>query len=251
MIAFGLTRARVPASDHLEAAAAAREGRAPRRAVPVVRSLDSGAAPGRAGGPRLPACSTSRPGRRGAVTPTWSPSSAGLRAGGSTSAVSTRELRGGATLVVNRFENYSAARAALVQRGRRGSPGGARCGQRVSLGWRARHVRPALGHARRVRDPARSGRKRWRVYPPTLPLPLGMHRSEGSGAACPPTPVLDCVLESGRPAVRAARVVAPGDPVRRAEPAPLGRHLRAGGARLPDVGVRRGACRPRSRRGGR
>jgi ribosomal protein L16 Arg81 hydroxylase len=41
------------------------------------------------------------------------------------------------------------------------------------------------------------GRKRWQVFAATFPLPLGMHRSETVLAACPPEPVLDCVLDAG------------------------------------------------------
>jgi len=41
------------------------------------------------------------------------------------------------------------------------------------------------------------GRKRWRIFPPTTPLPLSHQTSERSGQSCPETPVLDCVLDTG------------------------------------------------------
>jgi len=41
------------------------------------------------------------------------------------------------------------------------------------------------------------GRKRWRIFTPTLPLPLSHQTSERSTQACPETPMLDCVLETG------------------------------------------------------
>ncbi|MDR3415112.1 MAG: cupin domain-containing protein [Nevskia sp.] len=41
------------------------------------------------------------------------------------------------------------------------------------------------------------GRKRWRVYPPTLPYPLANHTSDRSPDPCPQSPVLDCTLEPG------------------------------------------------------
>jgi ribosomal protein L16 Arg81 hydroxylase len=41
------------------------------------------------------------------------------------------------------------------------------------------------------------GRKRWRVFAPTTPLPLSHQTNERSGQACPETPVLDCILDTG------------------------------------------------------
>lgn len=41
------------------------------------------------------------------------------------------------------------------------------------------------------------GRKRWRLFAPTLPLPLSHQMSQNSGHTCPEVAALDCVLESG------------------------------------------------------
>lgn len=41
------------------------------------------------------------------------------------------------------------------------------------------------------------GRKRWQVFAPTLPLPLGYQTSVRSEHTCPEQPVLDCIIEAG------------------------------------------------------
>jgi ribosomal protein L16 Arg81 hydroxylase len=41
------------------------------------------------------------------------------------------------------------------------------------------------------------GRKRWRVYPPTFPLPIGLQVSDGRDGECAAEPVIDCVLTPG------------------------------------------------------
>ena len=41
------------------------------------------------------------------------------------------------------------------------------------------------------------GRKRWRVFEPTQPLPLGYQTSARSEHTCPEEPVLDCIVEAG------------------------------------------------------
>jgi ribosomal protein L16 Arg81 hydroxylase len=41
------------------------------------------------------------------------------------------------------------------------------------------------------------GRKLWRIYPPTLPLPLTYQTNERSGHACPDEPTIELTLEEG------------------------------------------------------
>jgi hypothetical protein len=105
------------------------------------------------------------------------------------------QLRNGATLVVNRFENYSLRAMRFCNDVRRFSGLPTAGNAYLSIGGRGTFGRHWDTHD--VFAVQLLGRKRWLVYPPTFPLPLDMHRSEGSGAICPPTPVLDCVLETG------------------------------------------------------
>jgi ribosomal protein L16 Arg81 hydroxylase len=105
------------------------------------------------------------------------------------------ELRAGATLVVNGFEHYSPTALRLcadVGRFRSAPTVG---NAYLSIGGRGTFGRHWDTHD--VFALQLLGRKRWQVFAPTFPLPLGMHRSEGNGADCPATPVLDCVLETG------------------------------------------------------
>jgi ribosomal protein L16 Arg81 hydroxylase len=105
------------------------------------------------------------------------------------------ELRAGATLVVNGFEHYSPAALRLCAQVRR-FRGSATAGNAyLSIGGRGTFGRHWDTHD--VFALQLIGRKRWQVFAPSFPLPLGMHRSEGAEAFCPATPTLDCVLESG------------------------------------------------------
>jgi len=105
------------------------------------------------------------------------------------------ELKAGATLVVNGFEHYSPVAlrlCAAVHRFR----GAATAGNAyLSIGGRGTFGRHWDTHD--VFALQLIGRKRWQVFAATFPLPLGMHRSETALAACPPEPILDCVLEAG------------------------------------------------------
>lgn len=105
------------------------------------------------------------------------------------------ELKAGATLVVNGFEHYSlqALRLCAEVRRFRGAPTAGNA--YLSIGGRGTFGRHWDTHD--VFALQLIGRKRWQVFAPSFPLPLGMHRSEGAEAACPTTPILDCVLESG------------------------------------------------------
>jgi ribosomal protein L16 Arg81 hydroxylase len=105
------------------------------------------------------------------------------------------QLRGGATLVVNRFENYSLRALELCNEVRRFTGLPTVGNAYLSMGGRGTFGQHWDTHD--VFAIQLIGQKRWRVYPPTFPLPLDMHRSEGSGAACPSTLVLDCMLETG------------------------------------------------------
>jgi ribosomal protein L16 Arg81 hydroxylase len=105
------------------------------------------------------------------------------------------QMRSGATLVVNRFENYSLRALELCNEVRAFTGLPTAGNAYLSVGGRGTFGEHWDTHD--VFAIQLIGRKRWRVYPPTFPLPLDMHRSEGSGAACPSTPVLDCMLETG------------------------------------------------------
>ena len=104
------------------------------------------------------------------------------------------ELRGGATLVINGFENHSARGLRLCAELGRFTGWRTVGNAYLSVGGRGTFGQHWDTHD--VFAIQLIGRKRWLVYPPTFPLPLGMHRSDGSGHACPATPVLDCVLEA-------------------------------------------------------
>ena len=105
------------------------------------------------------------------------------------------QLRGGATLVVNGFENYSLRALALCNEVRRFS--GWRTAGNAYLSYGGRGTFGEHWDTHDVFAIQLIGQKRWRVYPPTFPLPLDMHTSESSGQKCPTTPVLDCMLETG------------------------------------------------------
>jgi ribosomal protein L16 Arg81 hydroxylase len=105
------------------------------------------------------------------------------------------QLRSGATLVVNGFENYSLRALALCNEVRRFS--GWRTAGNAYLSFGGRGTFGQHWDTHDVFAIQLIGQKRWRVYPPTFPFPLDMHTSESSGAACPTTPVLECVLETG------------------------------------------------------
>ena len=105
------------------------------------------------------------------------------------------ELKAGATLVVNGFERYSPAAlrlCAVVHRFRSAATVG---NAYLSIGGRGTFGRHWDTHD--VFALQLIGRKRWQVFAASFPLPLGMHRSETTLAACPPEPILDCVLEAG------------------------------------------------------
>lgn len=105
------------------------------------------------------------------------------------------QMQSGATLVVNRFENYSLRALELCNEVRTFTGLAVAGNAYLSVGGRGTFGQHWDTHD--VFAIQLIGRKRWRVYPPTFALPLDMHHSDGSGAACPSTPVLDCMLETG------------------------------------------------------
>jgi ribosomal protein L16 Arg81 hydroxylase len=105
------------------------------------------------------------------------------------------QLRSGATLVVNGFENYSLRALALCNEVCRFS--GWRTAGNAYLSFGGRGTFGQHWDTHDVFAIQLIGQKRWRVYPPTFPLPLDMHTSESSGATCPTTPMLECVVETG------------------------------------------------------
>src|SRR5688572_9669259 len=111
------------------------------------------------------------------------------------------ELKAGATLVVNGFEHCSPTALRLCAEVGRfgGAPVAGNAylsiGGRASTGGHGTFGRHWDTHD--VFALQLIGRKRWQVFAPTFPLPLGMHRSDAGNADCPTAPVLDCVLETG------------------------------------------------------
>jgi ribosomal protein L16 Arg81 hydroxylase len=105
------------------------------------------------------------------------------------------QLRKGATLVINGFESYSLRAKRWCGAVGRFARSQAIGNAYLSLGGRGTFGRHWDTHD--VFALQLIGRKRWRVFAPTFPLPLGMHDSAHSGQACPTEAVLDCVLEAG------------------------------------------------------
>jgi ribosomal protein L16 Arg81 hydroxylase len=105
------------------------------------------------------------------------------------------ELAGGATLVVNGLENHSLEAQRLCNEIGRLSGAPTAGNAYLSTGGRGTFGRHWDTHD--VFAIQLIGRKRWQVFEPTWPLPLGMHRSDDSGHACPAEPILDVSLEAG------------------------------------------------------
>jgi ribosomal protein L16 Arg81 hydroxylase len=104
-------------------------------------------------------------------------------------------LNAGATLVINRFELQSVAAQRLCAEVARFAAQPATSNAYVSFrgdGTFGKHWDTHDVFAIQL-----IGRKRWRIFAPTLPLPLGYQTSERSEQRCPETPVFECVLEAG------------------------------------------------------
>jgi ribosomal protein L16 Arg81 hydroxylase len=104
-------------------------------------------------------------------------------------------LRGGATLVLNRSEDFSIAAKCLCTAVARfvGQP-------TMSNTYVSFSGTGTFGDHWDTHDVFAIqliGKKRWQLFSPTLPLPLSHQTSNCSGHSCPSTPVLDCVLSIG------------------------------------------------------
>lgn len=104
-------------------------------------------------------------------------------------------LNAGATLVVNRFELQSAPAQRLCTEVARFAAQPTTSNAYISFrgdGTFGRHWDTHDVFAIQL-----IGRKRWQVFAPTLPLPLGYQTSARSEHTCPAQPVLDCIVETG------------------------------------------------------
>jgi len=105
------------------------------------------------------------------------------------------QMRSGATLVINRFENFSMPARRLC------AEVAAFAGlQTMSNGYLSFGGRGTFGKHWDTHDVfaiQMMGRKRWQVFAPTLPLPLPQHTSERAAPEGATHLVLDCVLERG------------------------------------------------------
>jgi len=104
-------------------------------------------------------------------------------------------LNAGATLVINRFELLSVAAQRLCT-----EIATFACQPATSNAYVSFRGDGTFGNHWDTHDVFAIqliGRKRWRVFAPTTPLPLSHQTSERSGQACPDNPLLDCVLDTG------------------------------------------------------
>lgn len=104
-------------------------------------------------------------------------------------------LHGGATMVVNRMENYSVAAQRLCAEVGRFAGHQTTSNAYVSFGGKGTFGKHWDTHD--VFALQLVGRKRWQVFAPSLPLPLSSQTSKGHQHECPATPVLDCELTAG------------------------------------------------------
>ena len=107
----------------------------------------------------------------------------------------TRLMTGGATLVINRMEVFSAAARRLCAEVERFAGYQTTANGYITFGGQG-----TFGKHWDVHDVFALqliGAKRWKVFPPTFPYPLSNHTNGQIRHQCPPTPVLDCLLETG------------------------------------------------------
>ncbi|MES2825266.1 MAG: cupin domain-containing protein [Pseudomonadota bacterium] len=104
-------------------------------------------------------------------------------------------LQNGATLVLNRVENFSIAAKRLcmevgkfAQQPTTGNAYVSFCG----TGSFGKHWDTHDVFAIQL-----VGKKLWQLYPPTLPLPLSQQTSRKSPRECPATPTFECILAAG------------------------------------------------------
>lgn len=105
------------------------------------------------------------------------------------------QMRKGATLVINRFENYSIAARRLCAETASFAGLQTMCNAYLSFGGRGTFGRHWDTHD--VFAIQLIGRKRWQVFAPTFPLPLSHQTSDHVPPDAAAQPVLDCVLEAG------------------------------------------------------
>jgi len=104
-------------------------------------------------------------------------------------------MRNGATLVINRVEDYSvAAKRLCVEIGRFT---GAEATGNAYVSFRGDGTFGKHWDTHDVFAIQLIGRKRWAIYPPTFPLPLTYQTHDMSGHACPAQPALELTLEQG------------------------------------------------------
>jgi ribosomal protein L16 Arg81 hydroxylase len=107
----------------------------------------------------------------------------------------TRLMAGGATLVINRMEVFSVEARRLCAEVERFAGYQTTANGYITFGGQG-----TFGKHWDVHDVFAFqliGSKRWKVYPPTFPYPLSNHTSAQLGLQSPPTPALDCQLETG------------------------------------------------------
>lgn len=101
----------------------------------------------------------------------------------------------GATLVINRFEDYAVAAKRLCAEVARFAGAQTTGNAYMSFtgdGSFGKHWDTHDVFAIQLR-----GRKHWKVFPPTLPLPLTYQTHDQTGHQCPPTPSHEFTLEEG------------------------------------------------------
>jgi hypothetical protein len=107
----------------------------------------------------------------------------------------TRLMTGGATLVINRMEVFSVEARRLCAEVERFAGYQTTANGYITFGGQG-----TFGKHWDVHDVFAFqliGSKQWKVYPPTFPYPLSNHTSAQLGQQSPPTPALDCQLETG------------------------------------------------------
>ena len=107
----------------------------------------------------------------------------------------TRLMATGATLVINRMEMFSVEARRLCAEVERFAGYQTTANGYITFGGQG-----TFGKHWDVHDVFAFqliGGKQWKVYPPTFPFPLSNHTNTQLRQQCPPTPALDCQLQTG------------------------------------------------------
>jgi len=104
-------------------------------------------------------------------------------------------MRNGATLVINRLEDYSMAAKRLCMEIARFA--GAQASGNAYVSFKGDGTFGKHWDTHDVFAIQLIGRKCWRIYAPTFPLPLTYQTNDRSGHVCPAEPTLELVLEEG------------------------------------------------------